>query len=50
MLCEDCNKKKATTIVFDKNLGQWFRVCDDCIDTNKDIVCPWWNKEWDDEE
>lgn len=43
--CQDCNKKEATTIIYDKDKGIWIKVCDDCIDSDTDLVCPYDLKE-----
>jgi len=40
MECQDCAKKEATTIIYDKDKGMWLKVCDDCIKED-DMVCPY---------
>ena len=40
-LCQDsCEGNEATNIVYDKHKGDWFLVCDDCLEED-DLICKW---------
>jgi len=38
--CQDCDKKEATSLIFDLDKLDFFIVCDDCIEDD-DRVCPY---------
>lgn len=39
MNCNDCNKNKASKLVFDNKNKEFFYLCPDCIDHTKDYIC-----------
>ena len=38
-LCMDCGQVEAEFIIYDKQKGEWFKLCNDCI-SSEDMVCP----------